>query len=294
MENLKTKENSGLGFYISYFGTVLILLWLGTFKFTPHEAEGIVDLIKNHPLTFWAYDYFTVQQVSNFVGASELIIAVLLLISLKYKRVYQLAGLGLVGMFAMTLSYLFTTPGMFRVVDGLFVTNWFVLKDIMYLGFAFTVLSLNKLEFVNWKISPKVGYYISMFGTAIILLWLGLYKFTPHEAKAIAPLISSHPLTFWAYDVFSIQQVSNFVGSFELIVVALMIIGLKFKKVNLLAGLGLLAIFLMTVSYIFTAPHAFNVVDGIFIPNFNRIKDIMYLGFAVTFFLSNYASYKKS
>lgn len=293
MNNIETKENSGLGFNLSFFGTLLILLWLGSFKFTPTEAEGIKVLIINHPLTFWVYDYFSVQEVSNFVGVSELVIALLLIVGLKYKKVFQLAGIGLTGMMLMTLSYLFTTPGIFQVKDGILVTEFFMLKDIMYLGFALTLLSRQPIEFINWNISPKIGYYVSFFGTALILLWLGIFKFTPTEANAIKPLIINHPLTFWVYDHFSVQAVSDFMGAFELTVVALMLIGLKYGKVNVLAGVGLIAIFLMTVSYIFTTPNSFQVVDGMLATNFSRVKDIMYLAFGITLLSKSLQSLKK-
>ena len=42
----------------------------------------------------------------------------------------------------------------------------------------------------------KLGYYVSLFGTVVILLWIGLFKFTPTEAAAIRPLLEHHPFTF--------------------------------------------------------------------------------------------------
>jgi len=51
-----------------------------------------------------------------------------------------------------------------------------------------------------------------------VLLWIGIYKFTPTEAKLIEPLVKNHFLMGWLYQVFSIQTVSNLVGSAEIIV----------------------------------------------------------------------------
>ena len=67
MKEQKIINKPGLGFYVSLFGTVLILLWVGAFKFTITEANGIKDLVINHPLTFWMYDVFSIQMVSNLI-----------------------------------------------------------------------------------------------------------------------------------------------------------------------------------------------------------------------------------
>ena len=53
----------------------------------------------------------------------------------------------------------------------------------------------------------QLGFYMTLFGTAIALLWIGIFKFTNVEAAAIRPLIENHPLSFWIYDVFSEQNV---------------------------------------------------------------------------------------
>ena len=144
MKEQKIINKPGLGFYVSLFGTVLILLWVGAFKFTITEANGIKDLVINHPLTFWMYDVFSIQMVSNLIGSFEIIVAILLLIGLKNKIVGQIAAVGLIIIFLMTLSYLFTTPDTWKTVDGLPITNFFILKDIMYLGFGITYFNYSK------------------------------------------------------------------------------------------------------------------------------------------------------
>jgi len=45
--------------------------------------------------------------------------------------------------FLVTLSYLFTTPGVWKVVDGVPVTDFFILKDVMLLGFGLMILQNN-------------------------------------------------------------------------------------------------------------------------------------------------------
>lgn len=134
------------GYYISLFGAALILLWIGIFKFTPTEASAIKPLVENHFLTFFVYKVLSVQAVSNAIGAIEIIIALLLIFSVKFAYLKKFAGIGMVVTFVVTLSYLFTTPGVWRVVDGIPVTDFFILKDLMLLGFGLMLLNGNNGE----------------------------------------------------------------------------------------------------------------------------------------------------
>ncbi len=131
-----SNKNPNYGFYISLFGTVVILLWVGLFKFTPTEAEAIKPLMINHPLTYWMYDVISTQMVSNIIGISEVLIALLIILGLKNKNIAKVAAIGVIVIFLMTISFLFTTPNMWRSVDNFRTTDFFILKDIMYLGFG--------------------------------------------------------------------------------------------------------------------------------------------------------------
>ncbi|WP_454046441.1 DUF417 family protein [Chryseobacterium sp. Marseille-Q8038] len=128
------------GYYISLFGAALILLWIGIFKFTPTEAAAIKPLVENHFLTFFVYKIMSVQAVSNLIGTIEIIIALLLIFSAKFAVLKKYAGIGMMVTFLVTLSYLFTTPGMWKIVDGVAVTDFFILKDLMLLGFGFMIV----------------------------------------------------------------------------------------------------------------------------------------------------------
>lgn len=129
-----------LGYYISLLGVVLIMLWIGFFKFTPTEAAGIKPLVENHFLLFWLYDVLSVQQVSDLFGVIEIITGLLLLFSLKYNVLRPYAGFCLIATFLITSSFLFTTPGMWQVIDGVPTTNFMILKDIPMLGLGFMYL----------------------------------------------------------------------------------------------------------------------------------------------------------
>ncbi|MBT2620258.1 MULTISPECIES: DUF417 family protein [Chryseobacterium] len=140
----KEQPTYKLGYYISLFGAALILLWIGIFKFTPTEAQGIKSLVENHFLTFFVYKIASVQTVSNAIGAIEIIIALLLIFSAKFVFLRRYAGIGMIITFLVTLSYLFTTPGIWKVVDGIPITDFFILKDLMFLGFGLMIFQKNK------------------------------------------------------------------------------------------------------------------------------------------------------
>lgn len=132
------------GYYVSLFGAALILLWIGIFKFTPTEAAAIRPLVENHFLTFFVYDIMSIQTVSNTIGIIEIIIALLLIFSVKFAFLRKYAGIGMTVTFLITLSYLFNTPGVWKTVDGVPVTDFFILKDLVLLGFGLMIISNNK------------------------------------------------------------------------------------------------------------------------------------------------------
>lgn len=142
----------------------------------------------------------------------------------------------------------------------------------------------NELNALGDSIS-NAGVQGIRFTTATVLGWIGAMKFTAYEAGAIEGLVASSPLTNWLYSVFSLQGASNFIGATEIAVAALIVAGAKFPKAALLGALGAMATFLVTASFLFTAPvtepslggfPALSVVPGQFL-----LKDIVLLAAAI-------------
>jgi uncharacterized membrane protein YkgB len=50
----------------------------------------------------------------------------------------------MIGTFLVTLSYLGTTPGIWKMVDGVPVTDFFIIKDVMFLGFGLMIYQIEK------------------------------------------------------------------------------------------------------------------------------------------------------
>lgn len=131
----------------------------------------------------------------------------------------------------------------------------------------------------------NVGTHAIRYSSATVLAWIGAMKFTAYEAGAIEGLVVSSPLTSWLYSVFSLQGASNLIGSVEIVIALLLVAGAKFPKAALLGALGAFATFLVTSSYLFTAPvtepslggfPALSVVPGQFL-----LKDIVLLAASI-------------
>ncbi|EPR66380.1 DUF417 family protein [Cyclobacterium qasimii] len=130
---------STIGYNIGVFGTALILIWIGLFKFTPTEATAIKPLVENHFAMNWLYSFLSLQAVSNLIGLSEIVIGALLFGSLFWPQLGKIAGIGSAVIFITTLSFLITTPGVWKLVDGFPITDFFLIKDIPYLAISLMV-----------------------------------------------------------------------------------------------------------------------------------------------------------
>lgn len=133
-----------IGYIISVSGVALILLWLGIFKFTPTEAAAIEPYAGHSFLMQWMYPILGQQGVSTFVGIFETVTGIALLVHFFWNKIAFIAGVLSAIIFVVTLSFLFTTPGTFKKVDGVFITDFFVLKDIMALGISLMVMQRKK------------------------------------------------------------------------------------------------------------------------------------------------------
>ncbi|MGR6861473.1 DUF417 family protein [Aliivibrio salmonicida] len=139
-----THRDTSLGYKLGVFGVVITLLWIGIFKFTPTEAALIEPLVVNHPLIGWVYNIISVQMVSNIIGLTEIIIAVGLIVGFFNPKVGYFSGILALLTFITTLSFLATTPNTWKMVDGVLITNFFLLKDIVFISISLLVIEHNK------------------------------------------------------------------------------------------------------------------------------------------------------
>ena len=131
--NHKTKQHDA-GYLIGLSGVIATLLWIGIFKYTPTEALQIKPLVENSPLVSWMYHIFSTQGVSNLIGTFEIITALMLIVSIKKPLIGFYAGAIASFIFMVTLSFILSTPGTFKIIDGVPLTDFFLFKDIVFLG----------------------------------------------------------------------------------------------------------------------------------------------------------------
>jgi reactive chlorine resistance protein C len=133
---------SAAGVEISRYALIIILALIGLSKFTAVEAAGIAPLVRHSPLLAWTAFLGSQQATSNLIGATELVIVVLLLLRPIFPRAAALGALLAVGTFLTTLSFLITTPHAFAF-QGLAVLGdlgAFLIKDLGLLGASVVVL----------------------------------------------------------------------------------------------------------------------------------------------------------
>jgi uncharacterized membrane protein YkgB len=121
------------GVLVLRYGLVLLLLMWGAFKFAAFEAEAIRPLVENSPLLGWLYGPLSVRGTSALFGVFEVTTALLIASRPWLPRVSGYASLAAAGMFVVTLSFLFTTPGVLEPTNPF---GGFLMKDLMLLGAA--------------------------------------------------------------------------------------------------------------------------------------------------------------
>jgi len=126
-----------------------------------------------------------------------------------------------------------------------------------------------------------LGLSISRYGLALVLLLIGLLKFTTVEAAGIQPLVAHSPLLSWTYAVLSVQGVSNVIGVIEIAIAVLLVLRPVSAKASLIGSLGSIVTFLLTTSFLFSTPGAIQWNHGL--PALGDagqflIKDVVLLG----------------
>lgn len=134
------------GYTLGVISVVIVLFWIGLLKFTPSEAMAIKGYVSHSFLMSWLYSVTSVQGVSNLIGIFEILTGILLIGSFWNRRIGEIAGYLTLVIFLTTLSFLFTTPGIWKLLDGIIVTDFFVLKDLAFLAVALQVIGSNKRQ----------------------------------------------------------------------------------------------------------------------------------------------------
>jgi reactive chlorine resistance protein C len=163
-----------IGFFLTRFGLVTVLIWIGALKVYKYEADGIVPFVANSPVTGFFYKYPAPDYAKHMnpegvlvpanrawheanhtypfvIGLGAVLVIYGLMITLNpwFPRVAALGSALVVIMSLVTLSFLFTTPECwvpnlgdsehgFPFLSG---RGRLVLKDVIMLGAAWLTMA---------------------------------------------------------------------------------------------------------------------------------------------------------
>lgn len=126
------------GQIIFRYGLALIFLWIGILKFTAYEAQNIKPLVENSPIWSTAYQSIGLINLSMMIGIIEISIGILIALRAFSPKLSALGSIGAIITFLITLSFMFTTPGIWEPNYGIpalsALPGQFLAKDLVLLG----------------------------------------------------------------------------------------------------------------------------------------------------------------
>jgi reactive chlorine resistance protein C len=140
IESKRQRTFDAVGALAARYGLVIVIAWFGLMKFTNYEAQGIQALVSESPFMSWLYDIFSVYTFSVLLGVFEVAAAVLIAVKPWWPKMSMLGSALAILLFAATISFMFTTPGVFEESVGGFpllsLSGGFLIKDIALMGIS--------------------------------------------------------------------------------------------------------------------------------------------------------------
>jgi len=91
-------------------------------------------------------------------------------------------------------------------------------------------------------------------GQLLVLVWIGLTKFTHYEALGVERLMRSSPLFSWLYHLFDVRSASSLIGVIELLTAALVALWPWRPRWGALGLAMAVVTYTLTVTFLFTTP----------------------------------------
>ncbi len=298
------ERSEGLGLVVLRAGLGMIFLWFGAMKFT---GIGPAPFLVNSPLLSWLPASLGLAGASHFLGVFELVTGALLWAGFAKPMLSAIGGAMATFTFLMTLSFMFSTPGVAEPLAGGFpaisaIPGQFLLKDVGLLASAIFITgtslwharaaspaplgTANAPTIIGLETGARImaiGATAMRYGLALIFLWFGAMKFTSYEATGIAPFIANSPLIGWWHSTLGIQGASTMLGVYEITTAILLAIGRFAPRAGVVGAAMAVLTFLTTLSFLFStpgvaAPAGFPVLSdvGQFL-----LKDIGLLGISI-------------
>lgn len=134
----------------------------------------------------------------------------------------------------------------------------------------------------NSMLLLKSGEIVLRYGLVVVLVWIGMLKFTSYEAEGIRPLAEHSPFFSWTYSFLSTRDFSNILGVMEIAIGLLIALRPFSAKLSAIGSIGGAITFLITLTFLLSTPGviqqglSFPFISGS--PGQFLIKDIVLLG----------------
>ncbi|MGX9671690.1 YkgB family protein [Mycobacterium sp. HM-7] len=130
-----------------------------------------------------------------------------------------------------------------------------------------------------------LAHIVARYGLAIVIGWIGIFKFCSYEALNIQPLVANSPFMGWLYSVFSVTTFSSILGVVEIATAVLLVVKPWYPRVSLLGSALAIVLFVSTLSFLLTTPGVGEASAGGF-PFLSMtgqflLKDIVLLGVSI-------------
>jgi uncharacterized membrane protein YkgB len=129
------------------------------------------------------------------------------------------------------------------------------------------------------------GIKIIRYGLAIVLIWIGILKFTSYEAAGIKPLVDNSPLLSWTYGLFGVEGFAKVLGIIEIGLGVLICCRPFSSKISAIGSIGAIFTFIITITFLLSTPgiiqpgYSFPFISPM--PGQFLIKDFVLLGASV-------------
>jgi uncharacterized membrane protein YkgB len=147
---------SDFDYYLMRGSMVLIYLLFGYQKWFEYEAQTLIPIISNGPLTSWMYPVFGIQGASWFLGVSEWLIGALLFWGFWNKKAGILGAVGSVATFITTVTIIPFMPDGWAASAGWLPAMTgdvpFLMKDVVLLAVSVYLLKQDVV-----RASPSVA-----------------------------------------------------------------------------------------------------------------------------------------
>lgn len=252
---------------------IVIFLLFGYQKWFEYEAQVLIPYISHGPLISWLYPVFGVRGASWFLGVSEWLIAVLLVMGLRDKTAGTLGALGSVVCFVCTVTIIPFFPAAWEASAGGFPAisadfGAFLIKDIVLLAVSVYLLiqdasrvakagSPNLAMRIIIRVLSRLGlfapgrdYYLLRASMVVVFAFFGYTKWFEYGAQAMVLFITHGPFIFWLYPAFGFYGAARFLGAADWCSGLLLLSGFWNRKSGIVGDLASTVTFFTTVSII--------------------------------------------